>query len=224
MVVALAGVVCTPSVVAAQEYVVRSGDSLSSIAQRLDTTWPALWRLNPSLKDPNRIVPGMVLRTTPASAVSAAPATRGGPVVLPGMARPTPGAEYTVRPGDSLGLIARRHGLTWAELWLLNPHVTQPDRLLPGARLRVPAWPASGRAMASVTAYGPTGRNTASGKAPARGMAASNTLPFGTVVRTSTGLSVVVEDRIGCCSDLDIFMPTVAEARRFGRQQLTIAW
>jgi LysM repeat protein/3D (Asp-Asp-Asp) domain-containing protein len=209
-----------PAAAADYTYTVQPGDTLDAIARRAGATWPALWRLNPALADPNRLRPGMTLR------LPAAPAAPGepGPVVRPGMARPPAGERYRVRPGESLGLIARRHGLTWAELWLLNPHITEPARLRPGALLRLPAWPAPGERPASVTAYGPTGRRTASGKVPARGMAASNTLPFGTRVRLSNGLTVVIEDRIGCCSDLDLFMPTVAEARRFGRQHLRIAW
>jgi LysM repeat protein len=206
-----------PGEVAAREYVVQTGDSLSLIAARARTTWPVLWRANPQIADPDRLRPGMIVHLPNDAPI-------GGPVIRPGMARPAAGDRYTVRSGDSLGLIARRHGLTWAELWLLNPHIAQPARLRPGDVLRLPAWPASGQVQASVTAYAPTGRRTASGKVPAVGMAASNTLPFGTVVRTSSGLSVVIEDRIGCCSDLDIFLPTTAEARRFGRQQLTVAW
>lgn len=209
-----------PPAVAAASYTVQPGDTLDAIARRAGTTWPALWRLNPGLTDPNRLHPGMILQVPAGSAAPGAP----GPVVQPGMARPPAGDRYVVRPGESLGLIARRHGLTWAELWLLNPHLTEPHRVRPGTILRLPAWPATGELLASVTAYGPTGRRTASGKLPERGMAASNTLPFGTRVRLSNGLTVVIEDRIGCCSDLDLFMPTVAEARRFGRQRLRIAW
>ena len=222
------GALLAPAPLAAAEYRVQPGENLSVIAARHGLSWRALWRRNPQLTDPNRVRAGMVIDVPddsppppPASPPAPLPA---GPVVLPGMARPAPGAQYTVQPGDSLGRIAQRHGLTWAELWLLNPHLTRPERLRPGDVLRLPAWPASGRMTATVTAYAPTGRRTASGKVPQPGMAASNTLPFGTVVRTSAGFSVVVEDRIGCCSDLDIFLPTATEARRFGRQRMTISW
>ena len=204
--------------VATSDYVVRPGDTLSGIAVRHGTTWRELLRLNPQISDPNRIRAGTTIRLVET------PAATTGPVVLPGMAQPDAGGTYTARSGDSLARIATRYGLTWAELWLLNPQITQPHLLRPGMVVRLPDWPTSGSTIASVTAYGPTGRATASGKAPARGMAASNTLPFGTVVSTSAGFSVVIEDRIGCCSDLDIFMPTEAEARRFGRQTLRIWW
>ncbi len=223
------GALLSPAPAAAAEYRVQPGENLSVIAARHGLSWRALWRLNPQLADPNRLRAGMIIdvpddsQPTPPPAPSPAPSP-AGPVVLPGMARPALGAQYTVQPGDSLGRIAQRHGLTWAELWLLNPQLTRPERLRPGDVVRLPAWPASGRMTASVTAYAPTGRRTASGKVPQPGMAASNTLSFGTVVRTSTGLRVVVEDRIGCCSDLDIFLPTTAEARRFGRQRMMISW
>jgi nucleoid-associated protein YgaU len=46
------------------EYVVRRGDTLSAIAARYATTWPALWALNRDrIADPDVIYPGQVLRT-----------------------------------------------------------------------------------------------------------------------------------------------------------------
>lgn len=45
---------------------------------------------------------------------------------------------YTVQPGDTLWLIARRYGTTVAELQRLNPGVN-PQRLMAGQRLTVPA-------------------------------------------------------------------------------------
>lgn len=218
------GALPAPIPALAAEYRVRPGETLSGIAARHGTDWRTLWQRNPQLTDPNRLRAGALIDVPAGTAPAPPAALPARPPVLPGMARPAPGATYTVRPGDSLGRVARRHGLTWAELWLLNPQIINPEKLRPGQSLRLPTWPTAGETRASVTAYGPTGRRTASGKIPQPGMAASNTLPFGTVVRTSAGFSVVVEDRIGCCSDLDIFMPSTAEARRFGRQNLRIVW
>lgn len=49
---------------------------------------------------------------------------------------PTPGEEYTVKPGDVGGTIARAHGLTLAQLEALNPGVVW-TRLQVGQKLRV---------------------------------------------------------------------------------------
>lgn len=46
-------------------YVVQPGENLHVIAARLlgdRLQWPHLWRLNPQVKDPNRLLPGQVLR------------------------------------------------------------------------------------------------------------------------------------------------------------------
>jgi LysM repeat protein len=45
---------------------------------------------------------------------------------------------YTVQPGDTLGGIARRHGLTLAALLALNPGIADPDRIVVGQRLKLP--------------------------------------------------------------------------------------
>jgi nucleoid-associated protein YgaU len=48
----------------AGEYVVRRGDTVSTIAARYAMNWPALWALNRNrIADPNLIYPGQVLRT-----------------------------------------------------------------------------------------------------------------------------------------------------------------
>jgi len=55
--------------------------------------------------------------------------------------RPAPAysqSTYTVQPGDTLWLIARRYGTTVAELQRLNPGIN-PSRLQVGQRLTIPA-------------------------------------------------------------------------------------
>lgn len=68
--------------------------------------------------------------------------------------------------------------------------------------------------------YCPTGNRTASGKWPQRGMVAtiSRSIPFGTHVYIEGIGEFDVQDRIGHGSEFDIFTPSCAEARRFGRQ------
>lgn len=44
------------------EYTVRSGDTLSAIAQRYQTTLTSLLRLNPGIENPDRIFPGQLLK------------------------------------------------------------------------------------------------------------------------------------------------------------------
>jgi len=61
--------------------------------------------------------------------------------VLIAVLRPDPAysqSTYTVQPGDTLWLIARRYGTTVAELQRLNPGIN-PSRLMVGQRLTVPS-------------------------------------------------------------------------------------
>jgi 3D (Asp-Asp-Asp) domain-containing protein len=74
----------------------------------------------------------------------------------------------------------------------------------------------------SVTAYCYTGHRTASGVWPREGMAAGNRWPFGTRLDVESVGTVVVTDRIGHGSDLDLYMPRCADAVRFGRRELIV--
>ena len=51
-----------PAPFKAIEYTVKPGDTLSKIAKTYNTTVPAILALNPSIKDPNLIRPGMVIK------------------------------------------------------------------------------------------------------------------------------------------------------------------
>lgn len=68
------------------------------------------------------------------------PATREVPVPATSAAPPPPPpagtAGYTIRQGDTLDGIARRHGTTVAALQELNPGIN-PRRLLPGKKIRI---------------------------------------------------------------------------------------
>jgi len=74
-----------------------------------------------------------------------------GAVVLAG---PAAADDHTVQPGESLVVIARRHGVSVAELVRLNG-IADPDHVVAGARLRLPgssgATPRSPSATASRT-------------------------------------------------------------------------
>lgn len=76
--------------------------------------------------------------------------------------------------------------------------------------------------LLNCSAYTHTGNPTASGVYPAEGMAASDHLPFGSVVTLPDGRELVVTDRFGggYSDRLDIFMDSVAYCWEFGRQWL----
>ncbi|MGP7999166.1 MAG: LysM peptidoglycan-binding domain-containing protein [Streptosporangiaceae bacterium] len=110
-------------------YVVRSGDSLSSIAIRFAVPggWTALYAANRRAigPDPNALRPGTVLR-------------------VPGRTLP---ARYTVAAGDTLTGIAARLAVPggWTALYAANRRAVGPDpnAIQPGTVLTVPGRPAA---------------------------------------------------------------------------------
>jgi LysM repeat protein len=95
---------------ASSSYVVKSGDTLSKIAQEHDTSVTALVDTN-DISNPDRIYIGQEL-------------------VIPGS------NTYLVQPGDTLGRIARKTGTTVAVLAEANG-ITNPNRLYVGTQLQL---------------------------------------------------------------------------------------
>ena len=123
------------------------------------------------------------------------------PAVVRGEAEST--TAGTVATPSQLGIAAR-----------------EVERIASRSRQATPK-PATGT-LTDTTCYAATGHRTASGKWPRVGMAASNRYPFGTHLRVE-GIGVVtVEDRIGWGSSLDLFGPSEAYCRSFGRRHLRV--
>jgi LysM repeat protein len=110
--------------------VVRSGQTLSSIAAANGTTVAALESLN-GIANPNHIVIGSVLQ-------------------LPGNVTPTAVApsssSIVIRPGQTLSSIAATHGTTTAALEAVNG-LANPNLIVAGMHLRLPE--SSGMSLAS---------------------------------------------------------------------------
>jgi N-acetylmuramoyl-L-alanine amidase len=117
-VAATAVVANAPSAMAGQ-YVVRSGDTLSGVANRLGTSVSRLVSLN-RLKNPNFIVAGTRLRTPGSSR----------------LARGSGGGNYLVRSGDTLSSIAARTGTSVSALARANG-IADPNVIVAGTRLRL---------------------------------------------------------------------------------------
>lgn len=100
----------------ASTYTVKSGDNLSSIADRFGTSVAALTKLN-GISNPNIIHPGQVLK-------------------LSGSSAPATPSTYTVKAGDNLSAIAEEHNTTWRQLASLN-NLSNPDMIYPGQKLRL---------------------------------------------------------------------------------------
>jgi LysM repeat protein len=92
---------------------VAPGETLARIALRYGVPLERIAEQN-ALADPDRIRAGQDL-------------------VVPPQA---PG-EVVIAPGATLGAYADRHGTTIDYLLSVNPHITDPDRIVAGGRLRV---------------------------------------------------------------------------------------
>jgi LysM repeat protein len=135
-----------PDTDAANTYTVKSGDTLGAIAKKHGTTVSAFRAANNLSGDNLRVgqklvVPGNV-----------APLTSGSTPHATTTAAPRAGAgTYTVAPGDTLGTIARRHGVKTGDLATLNT-ITDPAKLRVGQVLRLPAGAKATAASASRSA------------------------------------------------------------------------
>lgn len=107
-------------------YVVRSGDTLNSIAARYGVSPSTLARAN-GISNPNRIYVGQRL-VIPGSAAPAAQPKSGTTAASGGI--------YIVQPGDTLAKIAARHGTTVSALMALNG-ISNPNVIWVGQRIRI---------------------------------------------------------------------------------------
>lgn len=114
-------------------YTIQSGDSLSVIARRFDTSVSQLVSLN-GLTDQHRIRVGqtLLLPHDTNMVTQTLAAADSAPMVV------TPGDSYVIRSGDTISTIARRHGVSEAALLRLNA-LSSPDRIRVGQTLRLPA-------------------------------------------------------------------------------------
>ncbi|UNC93115.1 LysM peptidoglycan-binding domain-containing protein [Candidatus Contubernalis alkaliaceticus] len=107
--------------------VVRPGDSLFFFAQTFGVSVHEILAVNPGITNPDLIFPGQIVR------IPARPLV--GPD--PGFAR----AQYLVRPGDSLFLIAQMFGLTVNLLIQENPQIADPNLIFPGQVINLTVTP-----------------------------------------------------------------------------------
>jgi len=113
-------------------YIVKSGDTLSTIATRHGTTIAAIRAANSLRGDMVRV--GQELRI-PDGSVAPAPT---GPAPTPSTSQNSSGASvHVVKMGDTLGAIARRYKVTVSDIARAN-NITDPTKILIGQELVIP--------------------------------------------------------------------------------------
>lgn len=102
-------------------YIIQSGDTLSEIAQKYNTTVNVLVALN-DIKNPNLIYTGNTVKVPKSNSIS----TKEEIV-------------YTVKSGDTLWDIAQKYNTTWKKIYEKNKEIigSNPDLIKPGQKLKI---------------------------------------------------------------------------------------
>ena len=110
-------------------YQVKPGDTLASIARQHRVEWQDLQRIN-AISSPRRLQVGTKIRLQTRNPLHASN-------TLPRSVQPTQEIWYSVKAGDTLTSIARRHNVNWQDLQRVNG-ISSPRRLQVGAKIRIP--------------------------------------------------------------------------------------
>ncbi|MDR3573321.1 MAG: LysM peptidoglycan-binding domain-containing protein [Anaerolineaceae bacterium] len=114
-------------------YTVQAGDSLGSIASRFGVSLITLEEDNPQITNPSLIFSGEVINIPAGGVIPVTGGGGGGGIVEPGS------GTYIVQPGDSLGSIANRFGVSLIALEDDNPQITNPSLIFSGQVINIPA-------------------------------------------------------------------------------------
>lgn len=173
-------VVVPPPVEMTKTYTVKSGDSISLIAQRFKVTKADLLKLN-KITNPDKIKVGQKLKLPSYVDLNApAPVRKASHKAAAPKAGKATGGDYTVVSGDTLGGIAYRHGTTVAAIKQANALTS--DRIHIGQKLAMPkgaSKPAAGGAVQEPAAA--TGEGVPGPVVEPDVTAAGGTAPGGTI-------------------------------------------
>lgn len=122
-------------------YTVKPGDTLKAIAAaKLGSAdrWREIYDLNRKVLPSPGVVPPGIQLALPAGSAGAGPTG-----AKPGLGVKAVQAYHTVKPGDSLSLLARRYlgsERRWTEIYYANSHkIANPNWLFPGQVLAIPS-------------------------------------------------------------------------------------
>jgi LysM repeat protein len=116
-------------------YTVKSGETLSEIAARFNTTTERLIQIN-AIRDPNLVMSGTRLQV-PMPAQRSTPSPAAAPAAA---AVNRDASTHVVQPGESLSVIAERYGTSVGRLVALN-QLADPELVMVGTRLKLRGTP-----------------------------------------------------------------------------------
>ena len=162
-----------PSVQSATSYTIQKGDTISAVAYKYNLRWQDVVAVNPGIS-PNRLRVGQVIQlpgqvdlgsvrhvpvTAPKASKASAPKV-SAPKAKVSSAASGPVATYVVKSGDSLSVIASKHGVKTSVLREAN--ALKGDRIIVGQKLKVPG----AKKTPSATASSATAKKSATATTP----------------------------------------------------------
>jgi LysM repeat protein len=134
-------------------YVVKPGDTLSGIAHRAGSTPADIRRANNLTSDYVRV--GQELRLPAESASATVAPSAGAPAASSAPAKKPEGSVvHVVKPGETLGAIARKYQVKVSDLAVAN-NIADPKKIRPGQELVIPGFTAVGSAAPAMPAANP---------------------------------------------------------------------
>lgn len=130
------------------EYTIARGDTISGIAGRYGLDTNEILKLN-NLQPNTIIYPGQKIKLTGSASAPAAPAKQESPAPAN-----EGGSVYTVKPGDTLGAIAARHGVKLSEVLSWNG-LNMNSIIYPGQKIKIGSGQSSAPAPAATPAPAP---------------------------------------------------------------------
>lgn len=97
-----------------ESYKIQSGDTLIGIASKFSTTVNELLKINPSIKNKNKIISGQVINIKLST------------------------KNYTIKSGETLSGIAIKNKTTINEILRLNPSIKNKNKIFAGQKIKLP--------------------------------------------------------------------------------------
>ena len=117
----------TSSSASTKKYTVKVGDTLSEIAKKYNVSISTLMKLNPTVKNANRIQVGQTITVSgKASASSSSSSSTSSSTTT-----------YKVKSGDTLSGIAKKYNTTVSKLLSLNSSISNANKLKVGQAIKV---------------------------------------------------------------------------------------
>jgi LysM repeat protein len=154
----------------AATYTVKPGDTLSGIARRVGSTTAELMRVNTLRSEYVRVGQELKLPTGAAAtsgAMAASPSVAAPGASAAPVRKPDGSMIHVVKPGETLGAIARKYQVKVSDLAIAN-NIADPKKIRPGQELVIPGFTAVGGTapVGAPPAASPSGAATPDTSAP----------------------------------------------------------